>query len=114
MDSSLISYGPCQVPTLAFCVKRHDEIEAFKPVPYWTMSAVVAPANFSRQYLTVEWMGEREFNYGTIKGIYNTLKDVKEGKVVSIKKSKKSTAKPKALNTVEMLKVASAKLGLGM
>ena len=77
------------------------------------MSAVVAPATFSRQYLSVEWTGEREFNYGNIKGIYNTLKDVKEGKVIFVKRSTRSTGKPKALNTVEMLKVASAKLGLG-
>lgn len=113
LDSSLISYGPCQVPTLAFCVNRHDEIESFKPTPYWTLSAVVAPEHFSRQYLNIDWMGEREFNYGNIKGIYNQLKNVKEGKVISIKKTKKTTSKPKALNTVEMLKVASAKLGIG-
>ena len=115
LDSSLISYGPCQVPTLAFCVNRHDEIEVFKPTPYWTLAAVVAPYgdNFSRQYLNVDWMGEREFNHGKIKGLYNSLKDAKQGTVISIKKSNKSTAKPKALNTVEMLKVASSKLGMG-
>ncbi|XP_046917236.1 DNA topoisomerase 3-beta isoform X2 [Dermatophagoides farinae] len=113
LDSTLVSYGPCQVPTLGFCVQRHDDIESFKPQPYWTMSAVVAPVNFSREYLTMEWMGEPEFNNGKIKQIHNSLKDVRRGKIVSIKKTTKTTGKPKALNTVELLKVASAKLGIG-
>lgn len=106
------------MPTLAFCVGRHDEIVSFKPTPYWTLSAVVAPDNdnssFSRQYLTLEWQGERQFNHQAIKSLYNSsLKDVKVGTVLSVKKSRKSTPKPKALNTVEMLKVASSRLGMG-
>lgn len=109
----MISYGPCQVPTLAFCVDRHDEIENFKPVPYWTLSAVVAPDGFSRQYLTLQWDGEREFNHGKIKSIHNQLKNAQRGTIISLKKKTKSTPKPKALNTVEMLKVASAKMGIG-
>ncbi len=103
------------MPTLAFCVGRHDEIEGFRPTPYWTLAAVVAPDsdNSARQYLSLEWMGEREFNHNAIKSLYNTLKDTKQGTVVSVKKQRRSTAKPKALNTVEMLKVASSKLGMG-
>ena len=34
LDARLLSYGPCQTPTLWFCVQRHDLIQGFQPESY--------------------------------------------------------------------------------
>ncbi|KAK7933693.1 hypothetical protein WMY93_004589 [Mugilogobius chulae] len=73
LDSSLVSFGPCQTPTLGFCVERHDKITSFKPESYWVLQA----------------------------------------KVESVSKKEKAKQRPQALNTVEMLRVASSALGMG-
>jgi DNA topoisomerase-3 len=52
LDSKLVSYGPCQTPTLGFCVDRHDEIVNFEPEPFWRLDVVVRKSGYS---LALDW-----------------------------------------------------------
>uniref|UniRef100_A0A672QFE1 DNA topoisomerase n=1 Tax=Sinocyclocheilus grahami TaxID=75366 RepID=A0A672QFE1_SINGR len=111
LDSSLISFGPCQTPTLGFCVERHDKIQSFKPEAYWVIQAKVFKGKDSP--LTLDWDRVRVFDRDVGQMFVNMAKTAKEAKVESVSKKEKAKQRPIALNTVEMLRVASSALGMG-
>lgn len=111
LDSSLISYGPCQTPTLGFCVQRHDQIQTFKPETYWVVQVnVVTKDNFK---VSLDWSRVRSFDKEVANMFLQLVKDQKEAKVVSVVSKEKSKARPVALNTVELMRIASSGLGMG-
>lgn len=107
LDSSLISFGPCQTPTLGFCVDRHDQIQTFKPETYWKLQITIKPG------FQVDWDRVRVFDKEIANVFLNLVKAEKNAKVVSIKEKEKTKQRPQALNTVELLRVASSALGIG-
>lgn len=111
LDSNLISFGPCQTPTLAFCVVRHDEIVNFKPQPYWLLQAEIELPGGGRT-LKLEWTRDRQFDKNAAQAFLKKIKNAKQATVVEITDKEHKKEKPLALNTVELLKVASSYLGL--
>uniref|UniRef100_T1JEW7 DNA topoisomerase n=1 Tax=Strigamia maritima TaxID=126957 RepID=T1JEW7_STRMM len=109
LDSSLISYGPCQTPTLGFCVERHDAIQTFKPEPFWTINVQVMHAE---KKMNLEWERIRLFDREVIQLFLNNVKNAKQATVESRSKKEKVKQRPQALNTVELMRVASAGLGM--
>jgi len=106
-----VSYGPCQFPTLWFCVKRHCEIEAFVPVPFWRLAVSVSingtPTRCDLQSGEI-WDSETAQSLAA---------DLRSGSQTATVKSVRSwhshATRPKPLNTVAMLKMASNELGIG-
>lgn len=41
LDSRVLSYGPCQTPTLGFIVVRHIDIQNFQPERFWSLDLEV-------------------------------------------------------------------------
>uniref|UniRef100_A0AAQ4RS33 DNA topoisomerase n=1 Tax=Gasterosteus aculeatus aculeatus TaxID=481459 RepID=A0AAQ4RS33_GASAC len=111
LDSSLISFGPCQTPTLGFCVERHDKIQSFKPETYWVLQAKVFRGKDGP--LTLDWNRVRVFDRDVGQMFVNMAKTSREAQVESVSKKEKAKQRPQALNTVEMLRVASSSLGMG-
>ena len=55
----LLRYGPCQTPTLGFCVERHIRITTFVPEPFWVVRPHISKGGHQ---LMLEWDRSRLFD----------------------------------------------------
>lgn len=112
LDSAVLSYGPCQTPTLGFCVQRHIEIETFKPTPYWVLDLGVLKRG---RMCRAQWASGRSFNQNKTTALVQLCKDTPgaSAEVLSVVTKEKKQGRPTPLNTVQMLKAASKALGMG-
>ncbi|XP_064393121.1 DNA topoisomerase 3-beta-1-like [Halichondria panicea] len=110
LNNSVISYGPCQTPTLGFCVQRHDEIMAFKSEKYWKLSLKVKHGS---AVVTLDWSADGVFDHEVGHLLLSLVRDHTHALVVGVAEKPRSKAPPIALNTVELLRVASSRLHIG-
>lgn len=111
LDSTVISYGPCQTPTLSFCVDRHDRIQGFEPESFWSIKVAIKNSETSTN---LTWNRERVFDR-QVGNLFLKIVDGAKGggaRVNNINVQKKSKTRPHALNTVELLKHCSSDLGI--
>ncbi|KAL0432928.1 UNVERIFIED_CONTAM: DNA topoisomerase 3-beta [Sesamum latifolium] len=110
LDSRVISYGPCQTPTLGFCVRRHLQINTFKPEKFWTLHPYIM---FKGYELKLDWQRHRLFDSDVTQMFRHFVKEDGFLKVIGISEKQVSKGRPTGLNTVNLLKVASSALGFG-
>lgn len=111
LGRKMVTYGPCQFPTLWFCVKRHSEIEAFVPLPFWRLKI---SADFGG--VTVDCLrdGGDMWNEAEVQEMAAEMRA--SGGTATIKSTRtwrSSLKRPLPLNTVAMLRMASDELGIG-
>ena len=115
LDSGLVSYGPCQTPTLWFCVKRHHEIQTFQPETFYYLDVALSSPN-GVDTLYPDWSRGRLFDQRAvicIKELVCGTSDQLMAKVKDVSESEERRVRPQALDTVSMLKLASTTLGIG-
>ena len=114
LDSAVLSYGPCQTPTLGFCVQRHIDIETFKPEPYWTFTLNVMKRG---RTCKASWDNGRSFNRSKLEALLERCGKGEGGDsfatVTSVVTKEKKQGRPVPLNTVNLLKACSKALGIG-
>ncbi|MBR3390921.1 MAG: DNA topoisomerase III, partial [Prevotella sp.] len=78
----LLSIGRVQTPTLALIVKRQQEIEQFKPEPYWVLSTIYRDTTFTatKGRFTNKEEGEKSFELIKDKPFEITKVEKKNGK----------------------------------
>eukprot|EP00051_Salpingoeca_urceolata_P020697 m.313864 g.313864 ORF g.313864 m.313864 type:complete len:860 (+) comp19665_c0_seq2:161-2740(+) len=112
LDSSLISFGPCQTPTLGLCVERHDKIQHFQPETFWTLDVRLGRPQGGSDF-KAEWGRVRVFDRTVGSLFLDVVSKAKGARVVSVVQKEKSKSRPGALNTVELMRIASSGLGMG-
>jgi len=107
LGRSLISWGPCQFPTLGFVVKRYLEILNFKAEKYWSLDIQVSKSNKVAKF---KWQRKRLFDFEACAVIYQKALESHKGVVLEVNKSEKSKWRPIPLATVAFQKLVSNKL----
>jgi DNA topoisomerase III len=138
LDASVVSYGPCQTPTLNFAVEQHQRIVGFVPEPFWAVGAACMRA--SGQRVTLEWARGRVFRedvgrllllrvrrahasaeavhawgacmWGS-SGARVQVQAAGAATVAAVSRDEGRKQRPQGLNTVALLKVASSALNIG-
>jgi len=110
-ELKVLSYGPCQTPTLWFCVERHREILSFIPEQFWEIkiSVLISGAGI----VNLDHSKGRMFDASKANKAFKALSGVKAGTVTNIRRHDKVLDPPPGLDTVTLLRMASGALGVG-
>ena len=101
-----LSIGRVQSPTLAMIVDRERQIKAFVPKPYWQITATLDKnGKFSALHKKDRISSEEE-----AKGIYEKIKNARNGIVKSVDKTVKKERPPIPFDTTSFLSAASSLL----
>lgn len=100
----VLSYGPCQFPTLGFVVERYWEIQAHEPEVFWTINCT---HNTDEGTATFNWMRGHLFDYTCGVTIYEMCIQEPIATVTKVKQQEKLKYPPHPLSTIELEKRAS-------
>ncbi|XP_021734600.1 DNA topoisomerase 3-alpha-like isoform X1 [Chenopodium quinoa] len=104
-DRSLVlSYGPCQFPTLGFVVERYWEIQAHEPEEFWTINC---SHNSEEGIANFSWMRGHMFDYTCAVIIYEMCVEEPTATVTMVRQQEKLKYPPYPLSTIELEKRAS-------
>eukprot|EP00928_Gymnodinium_smaydae_P089617 TRINITY_DN7354_c0_g2_i1.p1 TRINITY_DN7354_c0_g2~~TRINITY_DN7354_c0_g2_i1.p1 ORF type:complete len:1373 (+),score=227.90 TRINITY_DN7354_c0_g2_i1:530-4120(+) len=108
-EQKCLSYGPCQTPTLWFCVERHKEIEKFQRQAFYKPKATV---KFGEWPLELSWGEDQTFDASRMQTLERKAGSAKQATFKEWRATPKSARRPEGLNTVQLLKAASTGLGM--
>ncbi|XP_057536769.1 DNA topoisomerase 3-beta isoform X2 [Amaranthus tricolor] len=110
LDSRVISYGPCQTPTLGFCVQRYLNINTFKPQKFWVVQPYIVLKGYE---LKLEWDRDKLFDLDVSTMFQKLVMEDGTVEIINVFEKQEHKSRPAGLNTVNLLKVASSALGFG-
>ena len=127
----VVSYGPCQFPTLGFVVERWARIETFVPEDFWFLQLTIRvpnhddnapaangappPANNDNAIRPIHftWKRTRLYDHAVTMALYEACLEAQTAVVTQLQGRPKHKWRPVPLATVELQKRASKFLRLG-
>ncbi|GMN42283.1 hypothetical protein TIFTF001_011498 [Ficus carica] len=100
----VLSYGPCQFPTLGFIVERYWEVQSHEPEEFW---AINCSHRSDEGIASFNWMRGHFFDYTCAVVIYEMCVEEPTATVTNVRKQEKLKYPPHPLNTIELEKRAS-------
>lgn len=106
METKLISYGPCQTPTLWFCVNRQREIHAFVPKEYFRVYVDIEVKKIKKRI----FYENRFYDKKSTNEMLQKLSNSKKANVIDVSVKINQKTPPAGMNTVQLLRIASSYL----
>lgn len=103
----VISYGPCQFPTMGFVIYRYLQILRFVPQSFWSIAVNDKRDNIS---VSFNWKRHRLFDEHTCLAFYSKIMEVPKARVTNVTGKQKTNWRPEPMYTTSMEKLASNKL----
>jgi DNA topoisomerase III len=103
----LVSFGPCQFPTLGFIVAAYLARNNFVPENFWTLALVLKVTASS---LTLSWCRGRLFSHTATLAFRNMCLSNTHAVVVEKKSTPKTHYRPLPMNTIDLAKACSSRL----
>ena len=86
----VISYGPCQFPTLGFIVERHKQVSDFVAEPFWYIQLKCASPDQFNPKQTVStnfvWQRNRLFDKFSTLVLFEKVKEAETARVLKVDK----------------------------
>lgn len=106
INKEIISYGPCQFPTLGFVAEQYLKVVRFKPEPFWYLDLQIAKGDESNRFV---WKRGHLFDQLITLILYERSIHASSGlaKITKVEEKPTSKFRPLPLRTVEFQKAAS-------
>lgn len=111
-EVTMLSYGPCQFPTLGFVADRYDAIAAFVPEDFWSIEVTLPPPGPGDSPTLFTWQRGRLYDHLAATVLAEMCVEAPTATVQSVIAKPTSKFKPYPLATVELQKRASRWLGM--
>ncbi|KAJ6625811.1 prokaryotic type I DNA topoisomerase [Mycena sp. CBHHK59/15] len=110
----VISYGPCQFPTLGFVVARYNQVQNFVSEPFWYIFLSLSRPSSSQGNVETQftWRRGHIFDYDAAAVIYEHVISNPTARVSKVVEKNTKKWKPLPLTTVELQKAGSRFLRL--